>query len=266
MDPSLGVVLLALAFVGSHLGLASRPLRSRLVARFGERNFRSIFSGVAAISFALLAVWYADHRTEGPPGLALGADPVLRWPLIAIAVLGVVLIIGGFASYSGGPYDLVDPGTMRPPRGLERVTRHPFLMGVALFAGAHALLAPHLVGALLMLSLAVLATVGARHQDTKLRGLRGAPFAAYLAQTSTVPFGAMLAGRQRLVWGELPWGTLLVGVLAAGGLRWVHADIFAHHGAWVVLGTVGGAGTIAVASWARVRRQPAPLRRPAPSP
>src|SRR5215471_834299 len=118
MDPSLGVVLLALAFVGSHLGLASHPVRSRLIARFGERNFRSIFSGVAAISFALLAVWYADHRTEGPPGLA-------------IAVLGVVLIIGGFASYSGGPYDLVDPGTMRPPRGLERVTRHPFLMGVA---------------------------------------------------------------------------------------------------------------------------------------
>ena len=265
MNPSLAVVLLALAFVGSHLGLATHPVRSRLVARFGTRGFRALFSAVAAITFSLLAIWYADHRTQGPPGLGLGADPFLRWPLIAIAVLGVVLIVGGFAGYSGGPYDLVDPGTTRPPRGLERVTRHPFLMGVALFAGAHALLAPHLVGSLLMLALATLATVGARHQDAKLRGLRGAPFAGYLAQTSTVPFGAILAGRQRLAWGELPWGTLLVGILVAGGLRWVHADIFAHHGAWVVLGTVGGAGSIAVASWARDRRQPAPLTRPAPS-
>ena len=266
MNPSLGVVLLALAFVGSHLGLATHPVRSRLVARFGELGFRGIFSAVAAISFSLLAVWFADHHAEGPPGLALGADPILRWPLIAIVTLGVVLIVGGFAGYTGGPYDLARPGPARPPRGLERVTRHPFLMGVALFAGAHALLAPHRVGSLLMLLLAVLAAVGARHQDAKLRGLRGTPFADYLAQTSTVPFGAILAGRQRLAWGELPWGTLLLGVGVAAALRAVHAEIFAHHGAWVILGTVGSAGAIAAVSWVQDRRRrPAMLRRPAPS-
>jgi uncharacterized membrane protein len=266
MDPSFGVVLLALAFVGSHLGLAIHPIRSRLVARFGELGFRAIFSAVAAIAFSLLAVWYADHRADGPPGLALGASPVLRWPLIAIVALGVVLIVGGFADYTGGPYDLARPGTSRPPRGLERVTRHPFLMGVALFAGAHALLAPHLVGSLLMLSLAVLAVVGARHQDAKLRRLRGAPFVGYLAQTSAVPFGAILAGRQRLAWGELPWGTLLFGVGMAGALRALHAEIFAHHGAWVILGTVGGAGAIGAVSWVLDRRRrPVMLKRPAPS-
>ena len=266
MEPSLlGVAFLALVFVGSHLGLATGPVRSRLVARFGERGFFAIFSGVAAISFALLAVWYADHRTDGPPGLALGAYPALRWPLVSILVLGLVFIIGGFARYTGGPYDVVDPDASRPPRGIERVTRHPFLVGVALFAGAHALLAPHLVGAVLMFSLAALACIGARHQDAKLRRRRGATFDDYLEHTSTLPFAAILAGRQRLAWRELPAGALVAGLALAVGLRSVHAQIFAHHGAWVILGTLGGALTIVAVSWARDRRRSVTIRRPAPS-
>jgi len=266
MNPLFGVVLLALVFAGSHIGLATHPIRSRLVARFGEPGFRAIFSCVAAISYSLLAVWYADHRAGGPPGLALGESPVLRWPLIALVAFGVVLIVGGFADYTGGPYDLARPRTSRAPRGLERVTRHPFLMGVALFAGAHALLAPHRVGALLMLSLALLAVVGARHQDAKLRGLRGVQFADYLAQTSTVPFGAILAGRQRLAWRELPLGTLLFALGVAAALRAVHAEIFAHHGAWVILGTVGSAAAIGAVSWVQDRRRrPVMINRPAPS-
>ncbi len=265
MDSSLGVVLFALAFVGSHLGLATRPVRSRLVARFGEWGFRSIFSSVASISFALLAVWYADHRAAGPAGLALGAYPALRWPLIAILVLGLVLIVGGFARYTGGPYDMVDPGASRPPRGIERITRHPFLVGVALFAGAHALLATHLVGTLLMLPLAVLAGGGAAHQDAKLRRLRGAQFDDYLALTSTVPFAAILAGRQRLAWRELPAGALATGLVLAACLRSVHGQIFAHHGAWVILGMLGGAVAIVAVSWARDRRRTVAIRQPAPS-
>jgi uncharacterized membrane protein len=266
MNPSLGVVLLALAFVGSHLGLATHPIRSRLVAWFGEWGFRWFFFFVAATSFALLTVYYADHRADGPLGLALGENPVLRWPLVSIVVVGVVMMAGAFARYSGGPYDLIDAGTTRPPRGLERVTRHPFLTGIALFAGAHALLATHLVSTLAMLALATLAVVGAYHQDAKLRRSRGAPFAAYVASTSAVPFAAILAGRQRLVWRELPWGAFLAGVAVAAGLRSVHADILAHRGAWVILVVVGGALSITAVSWARDRRhRPAMLRRPAPS-
>jgi uncharacterized membrane protein len=265
MASSSAVVPLAIAFVGSHIGLAMQPVRSRLVARFGEWGFRWIFSGVAATSFALLAICYADHRAEGPAGLALGAYPVLRWPLVSIVVLGVVLMVASLARYTGGPYDVVSPGTSRPARGLERVTRHPFFVGVAMFAGAHALLATHLVGALVMLALAVLAIAGARHQDAKLRQSRGAPFAAYVAGTSAVPFAAVLAGRQQLVWRELPWGAFIAGGAVAACLRSVHANIFAHRGAWVILVIVGGALTITAVSWVRDRRRPAMLSQPAPS-
>jgi uncharacterized membrane protein len=252
MDPVLQVVLLALLFAGSHVVLATAPVRGRLVAAFGERGFRAVFFTVAAASFALLAVIYADHRHDGPRGPALGTAPIVGWLLGACVVAGVALMVASFWTYTGGPYDTAQP-RCRGPRGLERVTRHPFMVGMALFAGAHALLATRLTAAVLMLALAALATLGTRHQDAKLRRLRGPSFGAYLEATSALPFAAIAAGRQRLVWHELPLTGLAIGLAAAAALRWAHADLFAHRGAWVVLVTVGGALVILAAS---ARRRP----------
>jgi uncharacterized membrane protein len=254
MEPLPGAALLGVLFVGTHVGLATRPIRTRLVARFGERGFRTIFFAVAALSFTLLTVYYADHRSAGGAGLALGTSPGIRLGLESVVVLGLTLMVASFATYPGSPYDLDQPGQARPPRGLERVTRHPFFAGFALFATAHALLATHLVATVLMLALAGLALVGARHQDAKLARLRGAAFGDYLAATSALPFAAIAAGRQRLVWRELPFGTIAFGLVLAWLLRRVHEGIFAHRGAWVVLVVVGSASVIMLASWLRDRR------------
>jgi uncharacterized membrane protein len=126
------------------------PVRSRLVAVLGEWGFRWLFFAVAGASFTASMSVYATHQWDGPPGPGLGAVPALRPLLIAGVVVGVVLMVASFATYPGSPYETDRP---RPPRGLERVSRHPFLVGVTLFGTAHALLATRLVGALLMLAL-----------------------------------------------------------------------------------------------------------------
>jgi len=86
---------------------------------------------------------------------------------------------------------------------------------------------------------------------------RGQPYADYLAVTSTIPFAAIVGGRQRLVWRELPLGTLAAGVGAAVVLRLVHAGLFADGGLWIVLAAVGGGGIASLQSWLRARRQQA---------
>jgi uncharacterized membrane protein len=261
MDPLYGALFVALLFAGSHVGLATRPIRSRLVARFGEWGFRSIFFAVAATTFALLITYYADHRADGGAGPGLGASPAWRVVLVSMVVVGVTLIVAAFARYSGSPYDVDRPNAARPPRGLERVTRHPFLVGVTLFATGHAGLATHAVGSVLMGALAMLAVVGALHQDAKLRRLRGPAFDDYLASTSTVPFAAILAGRQRLVWRELPVAAILIGLALSAVLRYVHGSIFAHRGAWVILVVVGAATVFTVSAWLHDRRRPLPASR-----
>src|SRR3989454_5303949 len=233
MEPALAVASLWLLFGSLHVGLATRRVRAALVARLGKGGFTALFTVVATACFTLLVRYYAAHRLEGTAGLALGGVAAVRWPLMTLIVAGFVLATASLVSYPATPMALFTE-TVRPPRGLERITRHPFFMGVALASLAHVPLATRLAGAVFQLGLASLAIAGAWHQDRKLVALRGRPYEDYLAQTSAVPFGAILAGRQRLVARGAPDGALAVTLILALGLRTVHGSIFAHRGALVI--------------------------------
>jgi len=126
------------------------------------------------------------------------------------------------------------PGGVKEPYGLERVTRHPFFVGTALLGIGHVLLASRMVGVVAFGGLAIYSIAGAMHQDGKLRRELGEHFAAYLDQTSLVPFAAIVAGRQRLVARELPLAGIAVGLLLAFALRSVHSSILADGGAWAI--------------------------------
>lgn len=259
MEPVLGVAVLWLAFAGTHIGLATRRIRGALVGGLGEWGFIGLFSAVASIGFAALVHFYAAHRFAGPPGLALGTTPWLRSVLMAAILLGLVLALASLHSYPASPYALGN-ALAREPRGLERVTRHPFFVGMAITGGAHALLASRLVGTVFFGALAAYALVGAMHQDRKLLAQRGRPYADYLAATSLLPFGAALTGRRRITWAELPWFALAGGAIVAWVLATVHDSIFAHGGAWVIGVTVGGAAVLAAQSWRKATRRTATRR------
>lgn len=253
MEPVVAVGALWLLFVGLHIGLATRRVRAAMVARLGEGGFTAFFSVTASVSFAAVISYTAAHRFTGAPGLAFGGVPALRWALMGMSTAGVLLVAAGSAAYPGSPYDLFALN-VRPARGVERITRHPFFAGVALFAVAHALLASRLVGTVSFAALALLAMVGAWHQDRKLLARAGRPYAEYLATTSAVPFAALVSGRQRIVWRELPLGALAAGLGIALALRAVHDGILAHGGIWVILSVIGGAAVFTWQSWRRARR------------
>jgi uncharacterized membrane protein len=263
MEPVLGVAVLLLLFAGTHIGLATGRVRAALLARLGEVGFAVLFSSVAALTFAAFIHQYAVHRFEGPPGLALGEVTAVRWLLMALIVAGVTLVVAGVVVFPASPMALfAERGA--PPRGLARVTRHPFLVGMALLGSAHALLATRLVGTVVFGGLGLFAIAGAWHQDRKLRGLRGRPYAEYAAATSALPLAALVAGRQRVVWRELPLGALGLGLVAAYALRSVHASILSAGGAWVIGVTLLVPVLLGFDAWRRFRRarREAPGREP----
>ena len=255
MEPVFAVTIVWLAFGLTHVGLAAAGPRSRLVARFGEQGFVYVYSAIAAIVFTLVVTTYAGVRFEGLPGPALGRFPIVREALIALVVTGVVLMTATFASYHEGPYEAgVTKRRFPPPRGLERVTRHAFFAGLVIFSLAHALLATKLVGMVFLLGYAVVSAVGAWHQDRKLLARFGEPFAEYLRATSAVPFVAILSGRQKLVWSELPYAAIAGGVALAWGLRSMHDWIFAYGGALFIAAVLGGVAVIGVVTLRRERK------------
>jgi uncharacterized membrane protein len=253
MDPSIEVGLCWLLFAGTHVGLATLPVRRRLVARLGLAGFTLLFVGVAAVTFSLLVHTYAAHRFEGAAGLALGRYAPVRWLAITTIAVGFASMTGAFATYPSSPMALVSR-RVRAPRGLERVTRHPFFLGTALLGIAHALLATRLVGTVAFGGLALFSIVGALLQDQKLLALRGDGYAAYRAASSFLPFAAIARGRQQLAWRELPFGTLAVGLALAWVLRSVHEGILGAGGAYAIGAVLAGAGLLTLQDWLRVRR------------
>jgi len=251
MEPSVVVGVLWLLFGGTHIGLATRRVRGTIVARLGEHGFTAIFSLVASVSFAVLVGGYATVRGDGAAGIGLGGSAPIRLALVVVIAAGVALALASLVYYPGSTYALFRTASRPEPRGLERITRHPFFVGVALLGVAHALLATRLVGMVFFSFLAVFALLGAHHQDAKLLAERGPSHASFLARSSTVPFAAILAGRQGLVLRELPFGALAGGVAAAWALRQVHSAILSHGGAYVIAGVVGGGFVAGLQSWRR---------------
>ena len=104
MEPWLGMALLWGLFAGAHIGLATGRARSALASRLGERGYGVFFSVIATCCYSLLISYYAQHRFEGSPGLALGGVAALRWALMGVIVVGVMLMVATFAGYARSPY------------------------------------------------------------------------------------------------------------------------------------------------------------------
>ncbi len=230
MQSLLVVTLLATLFVVTHIAMSTTPIRSSLVGRIGESRFVTLYGVVASIQFAALLVYYAAHRFDGLPGPNLAAVPAIRWALITVIGIGIALMVGSLVGYADSPFS-VRGLNFREPYGMERITRHGFFAGTFLLGGAHALLAAHLNGTVFFSSLALLAVVGSRHQDYKLLHRGGEAYQHFLATTSMLPFAAIISGRQRLAWSELPWRGLLIGLAVAWALRTLHQWILAYDGA-----------------------------------
>ena len=167
--------------------------------------------------------------------------------------MSFAVLFGSLAVYPRSPMAMFNAGGGRI-RGLERISRHPFFIGVAMLGLAHALLATRLVGAVFFGGLALFAVLGAMHQDRKLLREQGESYRVYRASTSLLPFGAILARRQSLVWSELPWLPMSIGAAVAVLLRFVHDSILAYGGLFVIVAVVGGAAREMLKAWLRSRR------------
>ena len=220
MSPASIVLCAWLLFGGTHLLLGSPPLRTRLIARFGERGFVLLYSAIAALTLTLLAAVVARYGSEGARGPALSAVPAAKWTLGAVAFFGATLAAAGLLNYFRSPIALLRRALGRPvalaaPAAVERITRHPFFVGLALLTGAHALLAGTLAGAVYFGGFVVLVLAGIPMQDRKLRARHGEVYAGYVAATSALPFVA--AARNTIAWRDF-----IVPALAAAGVAALH--------------------------------------------
>jgi uncharacterized membrane protein len=213
-------------FVLLHIGVSTTGLRAALVARIGEGLYRAAFS---LASFGLLAAMiYGFTQMRADPFDQLNAllwRPAdwLRWPAIVLAFAGTMFVVTGVLTpgptYAG--FEARSLAQAEPARGVLRITRHPFLWGVALWAAAHLMTNGERFALMLFGALGFMAIYGARSIDRKGQARDPERWAGFAAASSNVPFLAILQGRNRLALGEIGW-RLAVGVAAFALIVAVH--------------------------------------------
>ena len=113
-----------------------------------------------------------------------------------------------------------------PAVGMLRVTRHPFLWGVALWGACHFLANPDAPSLLFFGSLLTLAVLGPLSIDAKRRRVHGGRWERFAAVTSNVPFAAIAGGRNRFVAREVGVWRIALGAVLYGVFLAIHPWLF----------------------------------------
>jgi uncharacterized membrane protein len=186
-----------------------------------------LFSLASLACLVWMSVAYVHAQRGGADPVWWAATPVTKWIQLVVTFVAFTLIVPGLLTPN--PTSVRQEGQLSKPdavRGILRVTRHPFLWGVALWAAGHLLVNGDLASLVLFGSLLALAILGTTSIDAKRRRALGASWDSFAAQTSGVPFAAIAAGRQILKLGEIGWWRLGVAVIVWGALLFSHPLLF----------------------------------------
>ncbi len=195
------LALAALAFTAMHLLISGTAVRGVLVARTGERAFQGLFSLASVVVLGWLIWAYAQARVPEPTALA-----EWRWLAAVLTLVAFAFIVLGLLTPGPtlvGGEKLMNRET--PARGIHRITRHPFLWGVALWALVHAAWNPQAANLLFFGTFIVVAGAGTFSLDAKRARAYGEPWRRYAGLTSNIPFAAIAQQRNTLVLPEFGW-------------------------------------------------------------
>ncbi len=219
MDPIVQLLVATAAFLATHF-VSATPLRPALVAKLGERGYVALYS-LAALAALGWMIW---AYVKAPPQILWIGERLL--PAVVMPFAFILLACGFFArnpTLVGADRLIRSP---EPARGIIRVTRHPIMWGIMLWAGAHILARGELKALVFFGGFLALAAIGTLAMDSRKARDLGEDWQRFAAVTSHLPFVAIAQGRNRLDWREIGWRNPAIGVAAYALFFWLHAWLF----------------------------------------
>jgi uncharacterized membrane protein len=183
-------------FLGIHLLISGTRVRDAITGAIGEGAYLGLFSLASVAAIAWLAISYNGASISGDNrllyDLGRGAhDLAIPLVLIAFAIGVPGLLMPNPTSVRQESAATRDNAV----RGVLRITRHPFLWGVALWSALHLAVNGDLASVVLFGTFCALAILGTFSIDAKRRRKLGAKWETFAARTSNIPFAAIFTGR-----------------------------------------------------------------------
>ena len=217
-------LIVAAAFLlVSHFGISSTQLRPWLIARIGERPYLAAYSLIALGAM----IWLSKAYLRAPFVELWPMAEWSYWPPLIVLPFALLLLIGGVSTpnpTATGQASILEAD--EPVRGMLRVTRHPVMWAIALWALAHILANGDLASLMLFGSLAALALLGTFALDAKSAARHGPAWQRFVSATSNLPLAAVFDGRQRLRFAEIGWWRIALALLLYLILLLIHPWLF----------------------------------------
>ncbi|HEX6005237.1 MAG TPA: NnrU family protein [Burkholderiales bacterium] len=209
------------AFLVTHY-IASTPLRPQLARILGTNGYLMLYSAVALITLGAMVWTY--YRA---PFIGVWYVPALRYaPAIAMP-FALMLIACGLLTRNpgavGGERLLRE---REAAHGILRITRHPLMWGIALWAASHMLARGDAAALLFFGAFLLLALSGTVLIDRRKRAALGGAWERYAAVTSNLPFAAIAKGSNRLRAAEIGGWRAAVALALYVILWWSHSLLF----------------------------------------
>jgi uncharacterized membrane protein len=200
------LALAAAAFLVTHC-VPSTPLRPALVRALGENAYLGTYT---LVSFATLA-WMIWAYIKAPFVPVWDGSEFKPW---AVFIMPVSLVLLACGITTRNPSAVRQEATLRSSSeatGILRVTRHPLMWGIALWALVHVIARGDAASIVFFGTFLVLALAGTALIDSRKNRTLGMDWKRFVDVTSSLPFGAILRGRNRFRFAEIGWGRIALG-------------------------------------------------------
>jgi uncharacterized membrane protein len=220
------LIAAAAVFLLMHLLIAGTRVRDAITGAIGEGPYMGLFSLASLAVLVWFGFAFAGARSSADNTVFWTMTPPARHAAMGLVLIAFLFMVPGLLTNSptrvagGGVVDKPDAAT-----GMVRITRHPFLWGVVIWAAAHLIANGRLADLVLFGTLLLLGLFGTASIDGKRMRALGDKYAAFKAQTSNIPFAAIVQGRQKFSLGEI-WWRLLVGLVVYGLVLAAHPYLF----------------------------------------
>jgi uncharacterized membrane protein len=224
MSPEVHILVWWLLFGGTHVIGSTLAVRGKLIDTLGLPGFKGLYSVVSLVTFVPLCWVYAVNRHAGAQ--LFTTSPELNMASQALMLAAFLILLQAFTVKNPLTTEAELKGHyVSEPTGILRITRHPINTAATLIGLSHMMANGYVGDWIFWGGFVVYSVVSAMHQDARLAATGPDAVREFQAQTSAVPFAAIVKGRQKIRFSELSLVALVVAAAIFFLLR-------AYHGAW----------------------------------
>ena len=199
-------------FLGIHLMISGTPLKEKVIGLVGGVTWYIAFSLLSVIGLVWMCIAFAIAlNNQDNLNVVIWSAPLfLRIIALFFNFIAFLLVIVGFLTPSPTNLYALHQLPDKPVHGIIRISRHPILAGIGLWALIHIICNGNLAAWLFFGTLLAQCALGAANIDRKRIALMGDVYSSIMKRTSTLPFVAIIEGRTAFAPDELGYARMFL--------------------------------------------------------